>query len=400
MRQDEKGGRLRSVAIKSQHPLRGDTNLRILTVIGRWPSTISALVCALCAAPSFAAYDGPMRFSVFWPCSGNGGSCIPRILAEGVIKGDTALRFQEFLSNKRVHEFELPPQPVISFDSAGGSLAGAVELGRLLRRLRLDTDVQSSYERVVDGDEQIFRRGVVCASACTIAFLGGFNRTVGLAGQFGVHQFFSNGGGSESAAQVTVVALAQYIEEMGVSRRVLDIASLVPPAQIRLLNAQERQALRIDNSLVLPAAWELKAMPNGAVYAQVVQEQAVTHAVVFLALAGERGRTILSVGYSPAERTQAILDKVKDALNDEQLVVLTLDKRTQIRFPTQRWQSSGASTVMTTLALTDAQVDALRRANTVRLEVTLSMADSYYSPTIDIELASLAPLIPAVVRRR
>lgn len=52
---------------------------------------------------------------MFWPCSGNGGACVRRNLAEGAIKGDSAHKFREFLDNKNAHEYVLPPEAVAGF---------------------------------------------------------------------------------------------------------------------------------------------------------------------------------------------------------------------------------------------------------------------------------------------
>lgn len=98
---------------------------------------LAFLIAFIVSLPAAAAghYEGPMRFSTFWPCDGNGSFCGIRILAEGVIQGDTDRQFSQFLARPKLHKHQLPPVPTIVFDSPGGSVAGGMALGRAIRRL-------------------------------------------------------------------------------------------------------------------------------------------------------------------------------------------------------------------------------------------------------------------------
>lgn len=252
-----------------------------------------AVLFAFAVAAS-ASPVSPMRFSVFWPCGGNASFCWPQVLAQGVIERDSAAKFAKFLSDKAAHENELQPGQVISFDSPGGSVAGAVDLGRLIRRLKFDTNLAPEYSRVPvsgqGGGPEAFVHDVVCASACTLAFLGGVKRSVADGAKFGVHQFAGQGRNiGDSATQLTMVALAGYVEDMGVDRRMLDLASLVAPNQLFWVSVQQAQALRIDNTLPPRAAWTIKALASGLPYVQVIQSISAGRKV-HISLAVERGR--------------------------------------------------------------------------------------------------------------
>jgi hypothetical protein len=153
-----------------------------------------ALLVFLLVVPVIAqaGYSGPMRFSVFWPCTGNASFCAPRILAEGTIERDTHKKFAAFLSNKKSYRYELPPEPVVCFNSPGGNLIGAIELGRSIRQRQLDTCLAPDYTRVIEGttgDEEIFMRDVVYASACAFALVGGVSRLIESGARYGIHQF-------------------------------------------------------------------------------------------------------------------------------------------------------------------------------------------------------------------
>jgi hypothetical protein len=123
-----------------------------------------------------APYEGPMRFSTYWPCIGNGSFCGIRILAEGTIQPNTGKVFESFLRNPKQHRHELPPRPTVVFNSPGGSISGGIALGRAIRKNRLDVELEASYTQVTDKDltkEEILVERAVCASACVIAFAGG-----------------------------------------------------------------------------------------------------------------------------------------------------------------------------------------------------------------------------------
>jgi hypothetical protein len=172
-----------------------------------------------------AGYTGPMRFSVFWPCYGNAAFCAPRILAQGIIKRDSHTKLVAFLSDKKSHHHTLPPKPALCFDSPGGNLAGALALGRTIRRLRLDTCLAPQYSRVIEGtggNEEVLATEVVYASACAFALIGGINRSIETGARYGVHQFAGvRANVGDTTTQATVVLLDIYLEEMGVSRNLL-----------------------------------------------------------------------------------------------------------------------------------------------------------------------------------
>ena len=104
--------------------------------MGRWITVLLAFFSSL----SHGHSENPMTFLAFWPCAGMSGPlCAPRILADGIIQGNSATKLSEFLSNSQLHSVTLPPKPVVCFNSAGGDVAGAIELGRLIYSRGLDT---------------------------------------------------------------------------------------------------------------------------------------------------------------------------------------------------------------------------------------------------------------------
>jgi hypothetical protein len=199
-----------------------------------------------------ANYSGPMRFSVFLPCSGHVSSCAPRIMAQGTIEDGTADKFGKFLIGKDKPPYSLPSQTTICFDSPGGSVVGAVNLGHKIRENGFNTCLESKYRRMKANwsshEEEVFLEDAVCASACVFALAAGVNREIGEKARIGVHEFVgAHGEEAYSTTRQRNIALAGYLELMGVKGTLLDIASRCPPDQIYWLSRKEILQLKLEN---------------------------------------------------------------------------------------------------------------------------------------------------------
>jgi hypothetical protein len=161
--------------------------------------------------------------------------------------------------------------------------------------------VGGSYRQVGDlgSDENVLVDRGVCFSACAYAFLGGRIRELNEEGILGVHQFRTRDGDSgEGAAQVTEAILADYIDEMGANRRLLDIASATEPSRIKMIPLGLARALNLDNSDPPKAQWELKADHDGELTLVAVQPQARNDAITSLSLLREGEEVIAIIAYS------------------------------------------------------------------------------------------------------
>lgn len=262
-------------------------------------------------APRRMAAEDPrsraMTFKAYQECSGNG--CPYFVLAQGVITQDTPQAFRAFLAREQY-------QPVVYFDSPGGSLTWALELGRLIRGRGLDTYVGGPYEafggfRPGTGAEEVTRtlsRQGVCFSACAYAFLGGVAREIGDGGLYGVHRFYSGGRPlGDATTQVAMTVLAAYLDEMGVDRRLLDYASLTPSERLSTLPREVARRLSVDNTEPELSGWQLDTSRDGALYVYVAQRQPRHDATVTFAItrAGESfaGTIVYNINqkFRPAE---------------------------------------------------------------------------------------------------
>jgi hypothetical protein len=366
-----------------------------------------ALLVFLLTVPVLAqaGYSGPMRFSVFWPCMGNASFCAPRILAEGTIERDTHRKFTAFLSNTKIHRHELPPQPDVCFNSPGGNLGGAIELGRTIRRLQLNTCLAPDYSRVIEGtrgDEEVFVRDAVCASACAFALVGGVDRLLESGARYGIHQFSAvKGAIGDSATQITVVALAAYLEEMGISRRLLDVASLVRPSEMHWLSLSELMQLRVDNMTVVPGRWRLNALDNGSVIAEISQTKPGPQSNVSLTILKNAGWPVLVITFIPGELTPLSLREAVEALNGEEIVAkvtLRIDGQPIAAYKSVAWKVATNAAVTTVLPLSFQAVQALHIGKVLDLDVVVPHMFMQYDPSLQFPLDGLGKFLSAVLK--
>lgn len=126
----------------------------------------------------------------------------------------------------------------VTFKSPGGNIYKAIELGRLIRRLGLSTIE--------------FRAGE-CASACSLAFLGGVLRYAE-PGSIGVHKSSFQGDvpistqDAVSAVQQITADVITYMIEMGVDPALLQLSLQYDSNDIRYLSMSEMVKYRVVTS--------------------------------------------------------------------------------------------------------------------------------------------------------
>jgi hypothetical protein len=134
---------------------------------------------------------------------------------------------------------------IVTFESNGGNVAVAIEFGRAIRSLGLNTFQLRSSQ---------------CASACTLTFLGGVIHNAE-AGSIGVHQSsFSpgekiDGQQAVAAVQAMTAQIITYMIEMGVDPRLLQLSLSVQSSDMRYLTSSEMAQYRVttDGSTIDPA---------------------------------------------------------------------------------------------------------------------------------------------------
>jgi hypothetical protein len=217
-------------------------------MMGRSLATIFALVLTvpvlgLPASSKPVDRNMPMQFSLRLegPAKTCGNRCRLIVVASGAITADTPADFKDFAKS---HDMGRKLNgALVVIESDGGSVHGAIKLGREIRKLDLDTTVG----RVVDLDGKgpgLKRAGISpradCESMCAFVLLAGVHRSVPDEARVMVHQIWLGDrrndptAASYSAEDLVLVQrdigrLARYTHDMGASIEVLDLALRIPP---------------------------------------------------------------------------------------------------------------------------------------------------------------------------
>lgn len=86
---------------------------------------------------------------------------------------------------------------------------------------------------------------------------------------------------------------------MGVSRALLDLASLVKPQSMRWLTPDEMRQLHVDNMTAITSKWQAEALKDGTVLATIEQIKPGMQSRVFLAIGKNKNQPTLLIGFTP-----------------------------------------------------------------------------------------------------
>jgi hypothetical protein len=157
---------------------------------------------------------------------------LPCIAAEGVIVGQTASEFFEFLNRNRV-----APGTRILLNSPGGDIEAAMQIGSEIREKKLSTEVA----RVVATDNRFHVSKGECFSACSFVFVGGVAREVPPDGLLGFHWVRVPDGGDPRLFNPdwATVLLRDYVLRNDVHGDLVLFARAVQPSKMCLLTRSQ-----------------------------------------------------------------------------------------------------------------------------------------------------------------
>jgi hypothetical protein len=227
-------------------------------------SLLGGLVLAGCTFSGFAetvdapsnAHVLPMTFALLneGPVDACGAKCRRLIAASGMITSDTSRQFLAFMRDNPV------PDATVVLESDGGSVLGALELGRSVRGLGLATTVGRVVERRPRTGAKYgeLNSRVDCQSMCTFVLLAGVKRSVPPDAQVLVHQIWLGDrredavAANYSAEDLVVVqrdigSIVQYTVEMGGDIELVQLSLKVPPWEpMRVLSRDELRRTRLE----------------------------------------------------------------------------------------------------------------------------------------------------------
>ena len=214
------------------------------------------------------------------PAESCGTQCQVLISASGAIVADTPRDFKLFAQTHNLGH-DLSGATVV-LDSDGGSVLGAIALGREIRRLALTTTVGRTVDlgQAADNDKPraVLSPRADCESMCAFVLLGGVHRAVPPEARVMVHQIWLGDRRDDPTAanysaedlvlvQRDIGRLAQYTAEMGASIDLLDLALRIPPWEpMHAMTRDEMRRTRLatDEPGEQPAAATVAASPPTA----------------------------------------------------------------------------------------------------------------------------------------
>jgi hypothetical protein len=188
------------------------------------------------------------------PASQCGRSCRAWVSAVGLVTDRTARDFEIFANDNAIRGATLV------LDSEGGSVLGAMALGRAIRRLDITTTVGKTIV-ASDAASKEMRSSLSprarCESMCAFILLGGARRHVPVEARVLVHQIWlgskskralesSYSAEEISRVQRDVGSLARYTIEMGGAIELIEAALRVPPWEpMHELSGEEIRRMRL-----------------------------------------------------------------------------------------------------------------------------------------------------------
>jgi hypothetical protein len=197
------------------------------------------------------------------------------LILEGRIDAGDYAAVRNFLSNASNFN-KMNGQVFLA--SPGGNVGEALQIGYLIRRLRLTTDapsrppptVRTSGSEIIRPLDLTNPRHYLCASACFLLYVAGIYREFIWAGKLGLHHpqlAFKSVGATEkdvlAAVSILREKLKSYLEEMNVPNKYLELMYSVPPTEVRLITQTE---LNTDLKGYIPevrAMLDAKCNPSG-----------------------------------------------------------------------------------------------------------------------------------------
>jgi hypothetical protein len=223
------------------------------------------------------------------------------IFADGDIEGTSAAGLTKVMEENRI-----PPNSTVYFNSPGGSLFGGMELGLLIRKYGLFTEVakrgptQTSY-----GFREYAKLPGVCLSACSLAYIGGVFRWVGNSKSvYGVHRFYGDSSLDADKAQIASSVIIQYIRDMGVDPALFTEMTKAGREEVNIIPWSKLGALNVVNSGQGRTEWSIETTGDDLyVKGQRNTSQGINKFMVVCT----NGRLSLYVIFDPIGRDQEVL---------------------------------------------------------------------------------------------
>lgn len=148
-----------------------------------------------------------------------------------IVRGDARKLAQVMIDNG-------PSISLVNLDSPGGNIAEAIEIGEMIKALRIDTTVQ---------------KNATCASACFFIWINGSTRTAGFVGSryfgpVGLHRPYltsmQNSNAALSEQNSLMARVSTYLDSKVIPRRFSDLMLSRASNEIYWMTAQDIEDIR------------------------------------------------------------------------------------------------------------------------------------------------------------
>lgn len=120
---------------------------------------------------------------------------------------------------------------IVFFNSPGGSLDAAIQMGKIIRVMGLVT-------HVAEGD--------ICVSACALAWLGGSARFMSPSAKIGFHAAYIDKLGEKEVSSVGNAIVGGYLNGLGFSENAIAYVTSAPPDGVRWLTLDDAAKVGIE----------------------------------------------------------------------------------------------------------------------------------------------------------
>jgi hypothetical protein len=173
------------------------------------------------------------------------------IYAEGAISDGVAKRLKDFVVQNKV-----PHNSFIYFNSPGGLVGEALEIGKVIRANHFYTDIIKQGDTI---NGKIVNLPGQCYSSCTYAFLGGAFRWLSVPGSlYGVHRFYGVNISSDDAQQGSA-ELLNYISSMGVDSTLFYETTKAGKDGINILTPERMLQLKVIDNGFKKTKWTVES---------------------------------------------------------------------------------------------------------------------------------------------
>jgi ATP-dependent protease ClpP protease subunit len=158
----------------------------------------------------------------------------------------------EFGDDQKFIQIALPlDKAIVAFNSDGGNLSAGLGIGRAIRLKEFTTLVPENS---------------ICASACGLAWLGGFERLVDDGAKVGFHAAYVTYNGESQETGMGNALAGAYLNQLGLTQSAIAYITEAAPQNMKWLTAEDAKSVGITMTVLAsnapePAIPETKSSP-------------------------------------------------------------------------------------------------------------------------------------------